>query len=82
MTELWKDVFGREVQAGDYILSGAKTGILKLGTAYYSERGNLMMRVDHQFSYGATDKFSAETSAVGVNVLLLEKHNGTSLSYR
>lgn len=79
--KLWKDVFNREIEEGDYILSGAKTGVLKLGTAYYSEMGNLMVRVNQFFSEGEESsyhkKYGSATSAVGVNVLILQKHDGT-----
>lgn len=73
---MWYDVFGRQVQEGDYILSSAKTGVTKVGHAYYSPRGNLMMKVVRQFVYGHDDRDCAIVSAVGVNVVVLKTREG------
>ena len=70
------DVFGTEIQEGDYILSSAKTGVTKVGYAYYSPRGNLLMKVVRQFVYGRDDRDHAPSSVAGVNVVVLKTKDG------
>lgn len=74
---MWYDVFGTQIQEFDYILSSASsTGIVKVGYAYYSPRGSLMLKVSKQFCQGREDKDFSLLSAAGTTTVVLKTREG------
>lgn len=66
------DSFGVKVETGDYVMSGSVSGgNLKLGTVYFTERGNGMVNVtkSNHTTYGR--------GSLGYMVMVLRKADGT-----
>ena len=74
------DSFGVEIEPGDYILSASTaTGRLKLGRAKQGKgrAGRMVMAVSVSFIGGIQEKMFNAVSPMGLNVVVLRKHDGT-----
>lgn len=75
----WFDSFGVPVENGDTILSASTSGgMVKVGTADQQPGdARFMMRVDLACSWGNPVPKPAKRGAVGYNVVVLRKADGT-----